>query len=131
MPDHETTDSHFFYEGTLKDAEKEYDFFRAVIAQLLDDETMVGDIDQRWIVFKDSWVYGMASYLTKKEAIDFGRVMMRDEISPSFIVVKVDVEGHGINAMEVLASAMTDGPGIDLSTTPDEINRKPGMESGR
>ena len=131
MPDHDTADSHFFYEGSFEEAEKEYGKFRAVIAQLLDDETMVGDVNQRWVIFKDSWVYGMASYATKQEAIDFGRVMMRDEINPSFIVVKVDVEGHGINAMEVLASAMTDGPGIDLSTTPDEINRKPGEESGR
>jgi len=114
----------YFAVGNDEKARKEYENFRSVIAQLLDDETLVGDVEGRWVVFKDSWVYGMATYPSKSDAIAFGRQMFRDEPDATYIVVQVDLEIHGINAMEILASAMTDGPQIDLSTTPDEINRK-------
>lgn len=115
----------YYMVGDEKQAAQEYERFRGCIAQLLDDETLVGDAEGRWIVFKDSWVYGMATYPSMADAIAFGLQMFRDEPDETYIIVKVDLEIHGINAMEILASAMTDGPGIDLSTTPDEVNRKP------
>jgi hypothetical protein len=114
----------YYSVGNPEKARAEYKNFRAVIAQLLDDETLVGDVEGRWIVFKDSWVYGMATYPLKEDAIVFGKQMFRDEPDAAYIVVRVELDDHNINAMEVLASAMTDGPQIDLSTTPDEINRK-------
>jgi len=104
-------------------AAQEYERFRGCIAQLLDDETMVGDVDGRWIVFQNGWVYGMATYPTKEDAVAFGKQMFRDEPGATYIVVQVDCDAHAITAMHILGSAMTDGPGFDLSTTPDEINR--------
>lgn len=113
----------FWYVGDPKLARREYDLFRGCIAQLLDDETMVGDVAGRWVVFKDGWVYGMGTYPSQADAAIFGRTMFRDEPDATYIVVKADVEGHGLNAMEILGSAISDADGVDLSTTPDERNR--------
>jgi hypothetical protein len=124
--DYKTSDGgEFWFQGELPQAKIEYQRFRGCIAQLLDDETMVGDVEGRWVVFKDGWVYGMGTYSEKRDAIIFGRQMLRDEIGATFIVVKVDMEAHAITAMHILGSAVSDADGFDLSTTPDEINRKP------
>ena len=120
----------FAWAGASREAaHKEYELFRGCIAQLLDPESMVGDVDQRWVIFHGGWVYGMASYATEEDARVFGKQMFRDDPNATYVVVKVDVTAHGLNAMEVLASAVSDGPGIDISTTPDERNRKQGEES--
>ena len=125
-----TTDdgSNYHAVGDPKQARREYESFRGCIAQLLDDETLVGDVEGRWIVFKDGWVYGMATYPSRHDAIAFGNQMFRDESDATYIIVQVELEGHGVNAMEILASAVSDGPEFDLSTAPDEINRKDDVE---
>lgn len=110
--------------GSAETTKQEYERFRGCIAQLLDDETIVGDVEGRWVVFKDGWVYGMATYPSLHDAQVFGQQMFRDDPDASYIIVKVDLDLHELNAMETLASAISDAEGFDLSTTPDEINRK-------
>jgi len=123
--DHSTGDGgQFFYVGDLRQAEAEYAKFRGCIAQLLDDQTMVGDVLDRWVVFKDGWVYGMATYPHKTDAVAFANQMFRGEPDASYIIVQADLKKHGLNIMEILASGVPDSAGFDISTTPDECNRR-------
>ena len=114
----------YYSSNGSEEARAEYERFRGCIAQLLDDETLVGDVEGRWVIFRDGWAYGMATYPTQDDALAFAKQMFRDEPGATYIIVQVDIEAHNINAMEVLASAISDAEGFDLSTTPDEVGRE-------
>lgn len=98
----------FLYEGDRDETWKEYERFRGCLAQLLDDSTMVGDVEGKWIIFKDGWLFGMASYTTQSDAGAFAAQIFRDERNPSYIIVQVNPEEHALSAMHLLASALSD-----------------------
>jgi hypothetical protein len=108
------------FEGDAALAEQEYERFRGCLAQLLDPESMVGDVEGRWIIFKDGWVFGMAAYDSEDNARAFGRQIFREEPDASYIIVRVDAEEHAVSGLHLLASAVSDADGFDLSTTPDQ-----------
>jgi hypothetical protein len=87
-------------------ADREYKSFRGCLAQLLDDQTLVGDVEGRWVIFKDGWVFGMATYASQDDAIAFGKQIFRDEPHATYIIVEVDAEKHALTAMHLLASAL-------------------------
>lgn len=106
----------YFWCGSGELAEEEYKRFQGSLMQLLDDETMIGDVEGRWVIFKDGWVYGMSTYSSKVDATSFARQIFRDEPSPSYIVVQVDPEKHALSAMHLLASALGDIDSIVLQS---------------
>jgi len=69
---------------------------------------MVGDLENRWIIFRDGWIYGLASYSTNHSALEFAAVIARGEDSPSYIVVQVDLAQHGVSPLHLLADAFSD-----------------------
>jgi len=105
------------YNGSEEAADAEYERFRGCMAQLLDDKTMVGDVENRWVIFKDGWVYGMATYPTEEDATVFAWQIFRDERDTPYIIVRVNPEEHAISAMHLLASALD---GLDLP--PPEVD---------
>lgn len=109
----------YFYAGDWDVAEQEYERFRGCLAQLLDDQTLVGDVEGRWVIFKDGWVYGMATYATEGDARAFGRQIFRDEPNADYIVVQVDPEKHALSAMHLLASALSDVDSFDFAEEKD------------
>ena len=44
----------YHYWGDPKAGEQEYKRFRGCLAQLLDESTMVGDVEGKWIIFKET-----------------------------------------------------------------------------
>ena len=94
--------------GDKKKTEQEYQNFCGSIAQLLDDKTLVGDAENRWVIFKDGWVYGLATYPCESDARAFARQMFRDEPDASYIIVEVNLERHDISPLVILASAFSD-----------------------
>jgi len=113
----------YFALGDTKVAAEEYERFRGCFAQLLDPESMVGDIEDRWVIFKDGWVYGMTSYPSKSDAQAFARQMFRDEAMPTYIILRVNADEHEIDGLHMLASALGQADDFDITTAPDEINR--------
>ena len=109
--------------GTKAQAEAEYERFLGCFGQLLDDNTMIGDVEGRWVIFQHGWVAGMATYASSDDALAFARQMFRDEPNASYIIVRVDAEEHQIDGLQMLASCVGDADDFDLSTTPDENGR--------
>ena len=106
---------HYFGEGCLEKMSQEYDYFKKCLPQLIDSSEITGDLEGRWIIFKDGWVYGLASYESSNEARDFARQMFRDEPGATWIVVKVDLEQHGVSVLHLLGDALS-----ELDTVEDE-----------
>ena len=109
------TERNYVAIGEKGETAKEYERFLGCIAQLLDDQTLVGDVEGRWVIFKDGWVYGLATYLNEDDARAFARQMFRDEPMASYIIVQVDPEKHAISPLHLLASALS-----DVDFVPDE-----------
>ena len=109
--------------GAVEACEEEYERFRGCLMQLLDDETLVGDAEGRWVIFQNGWVYGMATYASESDANAFARQMFRGETDANYIIAQVDPEKHALSAMHLLASVMGDADEFDITTAPDEVNR--------
>jgi len=110
----------YFYGGDPKVAEQEYERFQGCLLQLIDDESMVGDLEGRWVIFKNGWVFGLSSYPTESDARAFARQIFRDEPNADYIVAQVDPEKHALSAMHLLASALGDVDVINLQEDDDE-----------
>jgi hypothetical protein len=98
----------YWWPGPPSDkVEEEYKKFQCCLPQLIDGEAMLGDLDGKWVIFKDGWVYGLATYETQMDAISFGRQMFRDEPEAIWIVVQVDLEAHKISPLHLLGDALS------------------------
>lgn len=100
-------ESSFHAREAAKTAEAEYEKFQRCLPQLIDGEAMLGDLDGKWLVWKDGWVYGLASYETMADACSFGRQMFRDDPTAVWIVVRVDIERHQISPLHLLGDALS------------------------
>jgi len=98
----------YWYSGNPDKAADEYNYFRRCLPQLIDDIAMTGDLNGKWVIFRDGWVYGMASYSTDAEAVKWGKLLHKDEASATWIVVQVDLEKHKISPLHLLADALSD-----------------------
>ena len=94
--------------GAPEAAAEEYQKFRRCLPQLTDESSMTGDLTGKWVIFRNGWLYDFQGYETEREAIEFSRVILRDEPGADYIVVKVDVELHQISALHLLADALSD-----------------------
>ena len=104
--------------GRAEKAADEYNMFRRCLPQLIDsDDPITGDLNGRWVIFKDGWVYGLSSYPTEADAILFGSKMFVDEPFATWIVVQVDLEKHKISPLHLLADAISD---LDMIDNPAE-----------
>ncbi len=118
--DVDTTDGGTYYAvGTDEATSAEYKRFRGCLAQLLDESTMVGDVEGKWIIFKDGWLFGMAAYGSKRNAMAFAEQIFRDESDPAYIIVQVNPEQHALSAMHLLASALSDVDSFDFGEEDD------------
>jgi len=100
----------YTYIGDLQLARKEYEDFQRCLPQLIDESEITGDLEGRWIIFRDGWVYGLASYNTRVEAIQFGGQMHHDEPEATWLVVQVDLNKHMLSALHLLGDVLR---GID------------------
>ena len=89
------------------DANEEYKKFQRCLPQMIDDDSMLGDLDGKWVIFKDGWVYGLASYESYEAARQFGEQLFRDEPGACYIIVQVDLEQHQISPLHLLGDALS------------------------
>lgn len=104
----------YHYAGDEKEGAKEYERFQGCLAQLIDSESLVGNLEGRWVIFQSGWVHGFCSYPSEREAIVFARQIFRDEPDASYIVAQVDPEKHALTAMHLLASALSDLDSLEI-----------------
>ena len=69
----------YFAQGDKEKTAKEYELFRGCFAQLLDPTSMVGDVEDRWIIFQSGWVADLTSYATEEEATKVAKQIFRTE----------------------------------------------------
>lgn len=96
------------YAGDADEAAREYERFRGCLLQLTDENTDVGNVEGRWVIFQSGWVFGLSSYATERDALAFARQIFRDDPDATYIVVQVDTEKHALSAMHLIASALSD-----------------------
>jgi len=119
----------YFAVGDKDATRAEYEKFCGSIAQLLDEQSMIGDVAGQWVIFKDGWVYGMASYKTYADAYAFAQQIFRDEPDASYIIVEVDLEKHDISPLVVLASALSDVDQAQICAKEGESSEEDDAES--
>lgn len=96
------------YVGARDAAAAEYKRFQGCLLQLVDPDSMVGNLQDRWVIFQNGWVHGLCGYPTEADAATFGRQIFRDEPDANYIIVQVLPEWHALTAMHLLASALSD-----------------------
>jgi len=100
--------AYFRFEGTREAADAEYERFQGCLLQLIDDNSIVGNLEGRWVIFQNGWVYGLSSYPCEGDAAAFGRQIFRDEPDANYIIAECEPEKHALSAMHLLASALSD-----------------------
>jgi len=110
---------HYQFVGDPEIAKGQYETFKKVLGQFLDPAGLEGDLNGKWIVFKDGWVYGMAGYPSESAAMSFAHQMFRTDAvaERNFIIVRVDAELHKVSNLHLLASAFDR---IDETGIPNE-----------
>ena len=95
------------YHGTHPAVDEVYEQFKRCLPQLVDPDSQTGDLEGRWVIFKDGYVYGFSSYKTYDSASQFARVMGLSDEGP-FIIALVDLEEHGMHPLHLLSAALID-----------------------
>lgn len=98
----------YAYVGDRELAAREYAGFRRCLPQLIDGDEITGNLENKWVIFKDGWVYGMAAYETFGAAEAFGRQLFRDEPDATYIVACVNLEAHKVSPLQLLGDAIGD-----------------------
>jgi len=93
---------------------EEYRKFKRCFPQLTDPTEITGDLTGKWVIWKDGWVYGMASYDSLAKARTFASIIERDEDNPSYIIVQVSLDEHRISPLQMLADAISDAEFLDF-----------------
>ena len=99
--------------GNKEKTEAEYKTFKRCFPQLTDPQEITGDLTGKWVIWKNGWVYGMAAYDTLAAARKMANLIDRDETTPSYIIVKVDLDEHRISPLQMLADAISDAEFLD------------------
>lgn len=110
----------YSYGGDRREAEKEYGRFQGCLLQLVDEDSIVGDLEDQWIIFQNGWVFGLSGFSTESNATTFAKQIFRNEPDANYIIVQVQPEKHAQSAMHLLASAMSDVDSLDLRENSDE-----------
>lgn len=101
-------DAVYRYFGTAEEGEAEYKRFQGCLLQLVDENSIVGDLQDQWVIFKNGWVYGLSAFGTEENAIAFANQIFRDEPDANFIIAQVLPETHALTAMHLIGSALSD-----------------------
>lgn len=99
--------------GNKEICDAEYAKFKRCFPQLTDPEEMTGDLSGKWVIWKDGWIYGLAAYDSLEKARRFASIIDRDEASPTYIIVQVNLEEHRISPLQMLADAISDAEFLD------------------
>jgi hypothetical protein len=102
------------FSGDKDEAAKEYERFQGCLLQLVDDESIVGNLEDQWVIFKNGWVYGLSAFTTEENARRFAQQIFRDEPNANYIIVQVQPEKHALSAMHLLASALSDVESLQM-----------------
>lgn len=98
----------YIYVGDRELAAQEYAGFRRCLPQLIDSNEITGDLENKWVIFKDGWVYGMAAYETFGAAERFARQLFCDEPGATYIIACVNLETHKVSPLQLLGDAIGD-----------------------
>jgi len=96
--------------GDKAELEDQYAKFKRCLPQLVDPEGQLGDQAGRWAIFKDGYVYGLSTYKSVEEAHQFSQVM---QVQVPWIIVEIDIDGHGLSALEILGACLDDNDAND------------------
>lgn len=102
------------YEGDPDEGAAEYERFQGCLLQLTDDNSIVGNLEERWVIFQNGWVFGLSSYQTESDAIAFARQIFRDEPDANYIIACCEPEKHALTAMHLLGSAISDVESLQM-----------------
>jgi len=97
----------YTYRGDYATAKQEYDYFRRCLPQLIDTNSMVGDLSNRWVIFQNGWLGDFSSFPSAAEAIMWALQLYRGDAA-TWIVVRVSLEDHSISALHLLADSLSD-----------------------
>ncbi len=97
-----------YSEGPFDECAEEYKKFQRCLPQLIDSDSMLGDLDGKWVIFKDGWVYGLATYEHEASAVQFARHMLEDDQGSAWVIAQVSLADHSISPLHLLADALSD-----------------------
>jgi len=112
-------DTVYYFNGNSDEAAAEYERFQGCLLQLMDESSDIGDLEDKWVIFKDGWVYGLSAFDSQFNASAFARQIFRDEPNATYIVAQVKEE-HALSAMHLLASALSDVESIEMRKKQEE-----------
>jgi len=102
----------YWHFGDPEKCALEYKFFQRCLPQLIDPDSLEGDLTGKWVIFVNGWVLPGA-YDSQREAADFAYHMHKvDQQGEGFskthyIIVQVGLE-HAQSALHLLGAAFAD-----------------------
>ncbi len=86
----------------------EYKAFKHCLPQLMDDESMVGDLTGKWVIFANGWLADYTGFDSAPLALTWGEQLHRNDLDTVWIVAKVDLLDHDISPLAMLGDILSD-----------------------
>lgn len=98
---------YFSSASPVDDINREYQMFRRCLPQLIDNQSMTGDLTGKWIIFANGWLYDFSGFDTAEGAVRWAEHLFQNDTTP-WIVVNVNLADHALSPLEMLGNAIAD-----------------------